>query len=96
MYSFKIRALAQKDIQEAVDYYDSIDSGIADRFLKVLFSRFDVIKGNPLMFSIKYREIRLCYLKDFPFGIHFHINNSEISVIAVLHTSRNPEIWGKR
>jgi hypothetical protein len=40
--------------------------------------------------------VRTAVLDVFPFMIHYLIDEpgKKIVIIAVLHTSRNPEIWG--
>jgi len=96
MYKIKILILAQQDVQEIIDYYDSINPEITDRFLRKLFLDISTIKRNPKIFAKKYKEIRMCYLQKFPFNIYFKINDNNVEIIAVLHTSRNPDIWKKR
>ena len=96
MYQFHIRVLAREDIQEIVDYYDIKASHITDRFLENLYIEFDVITENPELFQQKYRQTRVRYIKGFPYGIHYILREHTIEVLAVLHTSRNPEIWKKR
>jgi len=41
-------------------------------------------------------DIRVSFLKRFSNGVYFKIYDTEISIIAILHTSQNPEIWAKR
>ncbi|WP_310558233.1 type II toxin-antitoxin system RelE/ParE family toxin [Flavobacterium sp.] len=47
---------------------------------------------------MKYNEIRCRKIEKFPFLIHYQINENLniVTVFAVFHTSRNPEIWNKR
>ncbi|WP_083139797.1 type II toxin-antitoxin system RelE/ParE family toxin [Polaribacter reichenbachii] len=85
-------------MQGIVDYYDeNASSYVTDKFLESLYAEFDFIKMKPNSFQIKYRDSRVRYLKSFPFGIHYRIKNKTIiEILAVLHTSRNPEFWIKR
>jgi hypothetical protein len=43
-------------------------------------------------------DVRTAVLNVFPFMVHFTIEekNKTIIVSAVLHTSRNPELWKNR
>lgn len=45
----------------------------------------------------KLKLLPLAKVKDFPYLIHFTINDSLkiILIIAVIHTSRNPETWNR-
>lgn len=38
----------------------------------------------------------MSYLRKFPFNIYFQVENCEIDILAIIHTSRNPKIWKKR
>ncbi len=97
MYDLYIRGLAKADIQQIVDYYDELTNPhITDNFLKDLYANLDTLINNPFLFQKKYKAIRICYLNSFPFGIHYIVHEKNIEVIAVLHNSRNPEIWRKR
>lgn len=98
MYQLKIHRLAQDDIYQIIDYYGDVADYSTDAFIKDLFSAFETIRKNPFLFQLKYRNTRVCYLKKFPFGIHYQINNAgkTVEILAVLHMSRNPEIWKNR
>ena len=96
MNLLKIRLLAKNDIQEIITYFDEINPKIADSFLEDLFIEFQVIKQDPLIFAVKYRNTRVRFMKRFSYGIHYVFLDKIIQVLAVFHTSRNPEIWKKR
>ena len=96
MLNFFTRPLAQQDIQEIVDYYDQINPKFADSFLTELEQCYDKIKQIPEGHQKRLGNIRATFLKNFPIGVYYKIYGKKITVIAVLHTSRNPKIWKKR
>ena len=96
MYQLRIRRIARQDVQDAVDYYDSFNPKVTDRFLDKLYAEFDTITSNPYLFQVKYRDTRVRYLQGFPFGIHYIIDGEMIEVLAVLHTSRNQQDWQRK
>ncbi len=96
MNLLKIRLLAKNDIQEITTYFDEINPKITDSFLADLFNEFEIIRENPQIFTIKYRETRVRYLKRFSYGIHFVFTSKTVQILAVFHTSRNPKIWKER
>lgn len=98
MFQLQIRVLAQNDIQEIVDYYETKTSKrITDCFLDNLYVELQFIKTKPTSFQLKHKDTRVRYIKSFPFGIHYRIKNKNIiEILAVLHTSRNPNIWKNR
>lgn len=93
MISLRIHTQAECDIQHIVDYYDAIDSSITDKFLGELYRSFDLLLKSPEAFPLKYKNTRLRYLKRFPFGIHYQFGDKKLFILAVLHTSRDPETW---
>lgn len=96
MSILQIRTHSHLDIQEIVDYYDGISSGITEKFLNQLYQSLDFLAEHPKKFQVKYRNTRVYYLKDFPFGIHYLERKDLVVVLAVLHTSRNPKVWKTR
>ncbi len=56
------------------------------------------IKRNPHGYAVRYDETRTAMLEVFPFMTHFVIDESKktVVIVAVLHMSRNPDIWGNR
>ena len=97
MYNLEIRNLAKSDIQQIVNYFDeTTNSQITDDFLSDLYANFEFLIDNPFLFQLKHKNIRICYLNNFSFGIHYTVDNIVVEVLAVLHTSQNPEIWAKR
>lgn len=69
---------------------------LANIFLEVVEEKIRIIIKNPFAFAIKYREVRQALLIQFPFAIYYIIEDLHITVLAVIHTRRNPEIWQER
>ncbi len=57
---------------------------------------FEHIKQKPNSFPIVHKDLRKYIVKKFPFVIYYRIIDLKIQVIAIFHTSRNPEIWNER
>ena len=97
-YSIHIAASAIEDIQKVIDYYDEQEIGLGEKFEKAINRHFLSIRKNPF-FQVRYDSIRCLPIKKFPFMIHFVVNEERerVNVIAVLHTSLNPDAnWIKR
>jgi hypothetical protein len=94
----KIDIDAFKDIQEAIEWYELQLKGLGNRYKIQTIKSINSLKKNPFVFSIKYNDIRCRKIEKFPFLIHYIIDENKkiITVYAVFHTSRNPEIWKKR
>lgn len=89
---------AFKDIQITIEWYELQLKGLGHRYKSQAIKSINSLKKNPFIFSVKYNEIRCRKIEKFPFLIHYMIdeNIKTITVFAVFHTSRNPEIWKKR
>ncbi len=96
-WELKIDVDAFKDIQEAVEWYELQLKGLGQRYKIQTIKSINSLKKNPFVFSVKYNDIRCRKIEKFPFLIHYVIdeNIKTITVFAVFHTSRSPEIWKK-
>lgn len=98
MYKSIILPLAKEDIRDAAIWYEEKQSGLGKRFTGQVREKVSFIKKNPKVCNIRYDNVRTAVLNVFPFMIHYIIDESNKTVIisAVLHTSRNPDLWEKR
>jgi len=98
MYKSIILPLAEKDIREAAFCYNEKQIGPGKRFITAVREKVRFIEQNPKICIVRYNSVRTVVLNKFPFMIHYTINQSNKTVIvsAVLHTSRNPDIWKNR
>jgi plasmid stabilization system protein ParE len=98
MYKSIILPLAKEDIREAARWYNKRQIGLGKRFTTEVREKVHFIRQNPKALIIRYNSVRTAVLNVFPFMVHFTIDekNKTIIISAVLHTSRNPELWKKR
>ena len=92
VFKIKILPLAENEIDESIEFYESRSKGLGKQFLSYLKSYLKVLKTNPELFEIKkepgYRELTLV---KFLFVIIYEIIENEVIVYSVFHTSRNPQ-----
>ena len=93
-----ISSFAKNDLSDASKWYEKQQKGLGKRFLNEMKAAVDVICKNPAGFQIRYDDIRICFTKVFPYGIHYRYiaENNEIHIKAIFHTARNPQIWEQR
>jgi plasmid stabilization system protein ParE len=98
MYKSVILPLAKEDIQEAALWYNKQQNGLGKRFTAEVREKVHFIRQNPKASNVRYDNVRTAVLNVFPFMVHFTIDekNKTIIISAVLHTSRNPELWKNR
>jgi len=93
---FILRPRAERDIQSTFDWYESQRPGLGDEFLVSLRERLETIRGFPETFPVLYRDIRRAVVSRFPYVVFYVVQPTRVAVLAVLHQSRNPEIWPRR
>lgn len=97
-YRIKLLPEAKQDIKESIDWYNEQKLGLGKLFYQEVKSKLANLKENPLHYQISYRKIRNVLINKFPYQIHYRVEevNKSIIVFAVIHTSRNPQIWRNR
>ncbi|WP_314269920.1 type II toxin-antitoxin system RelE/ParE family toxin [Capnocytophaga sputigena] len=92
--TFKVAKRAEENLSKIFDYYTNIDDKLAKQFFQEIDKCFEYIKDFPYMFTKKYKEIRVCFTKVFPYGIYYIVRVTPIrkkitiTIINILHTSR--------
>ncbi len=88
---------AIQDVQEGIDWYESVQEGLGVSFYEELNKSIDYLRENPY-FRIRYDQVRCLPLKKFPFMIHFTVDEKNNSVVirAVFNTFLSPERWKDR
>lgn len=94
-YELIVKPSAEIDIWEAVLWHNARRTGLGDEFLLTVEAKFNEIIRNPLQYPLFYRNLRRCFTARFPYGIYFTIDEDEIFVHAVIHTSRDLKILKK-
>ena len=97
-YNFVNRPAVKSDILNAVDYYKAISPKLARQFLLRIREAKLYIDLTPIGFQIKYREVRTLMLKQFPFHIHYLVDevNKQIIILAIIHAYKNPTDYSNR
>jgi len=97
-YTFVNRPAVRADIINATEYYKNINPELAKQFLFRIREAKAYIARSPVGFQIKYKEVRTLLLKQFPYHIHFLIDDiqKQIIILAVIHAYKNPTDYSNR
>jgi plasmid stabilization system protein ParE len=95
-FSIELSDEAEIDFDKSYDYYSEDSPKVADTFFIRINLSFEDLKQNPFAFPIAYNDVRKYVVKKFPFVIYYQVDIPIIRVVAIFHTSRNPEIWNER
>ena len=97
MYKVIILPLAKKDIKEAALWYNKKQKGLGKRFILQIRRKINLLRQEPYEVAVRYDDVRTAVLDVFPYMAHYSIDERQrlIVISAVLHTSRNPDLWKK-
>lgn len=88
--------LAEEDLHDAADWYDTQQPGLGDEFLRSVDASFARIQRLPMSFPSDEGDIQSALLHRFPYSVRFRVQEDRIEVIAVWHGHRDPEGWKPR
>tara|TARA_R110002049_G_scaffold284031_1_gene464557 strand:+ start:846 stop:1139 length:294 start_codon:yes stop_codon:yes gene_type:complete len=90
-FKLTIEPEAQIEIEDAIDWYESKQTGLGEEFYNYLDGYFETLKEATALFPIKRRPVfRELPLKRFPYVIIYEHTKSEIFVYSVFNTHQDP------
>lgn len=95
-YNLIIKPKAEEDLAEAIEWYLNQNENLAGKLLDKIDESLEKIHENPEHYQKRYKEIRIIFIKKFPYGIYYTVETNLIFVHAILHTKQNPEIAENR
>lgn len=87
-----VRPEAQADLLAARDWYGQQRPGLGDDFSDAAEELLDRIAATPKL----YPATLTSKLRRFPYVVYYRMLADCVEVLAVLHGSRNPQIWQDR
>ena len=75
---------AKFDIEDASLWYESKSLRTGSVFLDELEEVFNYLEKFPFSKQIRFENVRLAFLKSFPFGIHYLIEEDKVIVLRIL------------
>lgn len=87
---------AAQDSDDAYSWYERKEPGLGMRFLSSVNATLRSIQRTSAGYPIVYENYRKAVLRGFPYVIFYKDDDERISIIAIFHTSRNPESWQDR
>jgi len=91
-----IRPEAESDLRVTFQWYEEQVPGLGIEFLRCVDASMALIIRSPEISPTVYKQIRRKFIRRFPYGIFYFLDNNKIIVIAVMHARRDPKYWQKR
>lgn len=95
-YRVIVRPEAEDDLMEAYSWYEDKRIGLGYDFLLQVDAGLNFIARNPAIHPIEYKGTRKHLVKRFPYKIIYLLENERITVLAVIHGKRSPDLIRKR
>jgi toxin ParE1/3/4 len=91
-YRIIVSPRAQKEIENAIDYYTLYSNDAPLRFITLLKEGYNTLAQNPSA-RIRYKNIRALKIKKFPYSLYFLIDETEntVRILSCFHNKRNPD-----
>lgn len=83
----------KRDLRVAMQWYEAEAEGLALRFLDAANRQFDFICAQPEIYAIVYRSARLSPVDPYPYIIVYTVEPERLTILAVVHTSRDQSVW---
>ncbi|MBP9933051.1 MAG: type II toxin-antitoxin system RelE/ParE family toxin [Chitinophagaceae bacterium] len=90
-YKIIVSPRAQKEIENAIDYYALYSADAPANFIASLKEAYGSLETNPF-FRVRYKKVRALKIKRFPHSLYFIINDDKntVRVLSCFHNKRNP------
>lgn len=91
-YKIIVSPRAQKEIENAIDYYALYSTDAPANFMAALKEAYNILATNPFANRIRYKNIRALKLTKFPYLLYYDVKTPQntIKVLACFHNKRNP------
>ena len=87
---------ADAELAEARQWYAHQRADLDLDFMECIDDALMRIVRNPNLYPIVYRTLRRAVVRHFPFAVCYEVSDSEIQIVAVFHSRRDPESWQSR
>jgi len=85
--------LAERELNEAAQYYDGEEPGLGSSFLQEVDRCLQSIEAQPEAGVILRGSVRRRLLRRFPYAFLYKIQPSGIRILAVMNLKRRPTYW---
>lgn len=85
--------LAEREVNEAAQYYDAEEPGLGSVFLQEVDRCVRSIQAHPEAGPILRGDVRRRLLRRFPYALVYKIKSTGVRILAVMNLKRRPTYW---
>lgn len=94
---FIITPQAQRDFESAYWWYEEQYRGLGREFARCVDTKITELQRDPEHFQIIYKNrVRRALVFRFPYAVYFVDKPEVLSIFAIQHQSRDPDLWKSR
>jgi toxin ParE1/3/4 len=94
--SLVLRSVAKFEFDEATDWYEQRRVGLGAKFVAQVQRVLDRISEFPESYPIVHGDIHETLVKRFPYAVYYRAEPTQVVVLAIIHTARNPATGQRR
>jgi toxin ParE1/3/4 len=96
MSPYLIRPEAEADLDEAYRWYERQRTGLGADFLLCFEEALQRVRRSPDLYPRVHKTVRRGWIRRFPYGLFYVVDEGVVAVIGVFHASRDPRCWQTR
>lgn len=94
--SVSFHEMAEFELNEAAEYYESKVSGLGQAFLTEVEHVIILLQQNPESAPRVFKVVRRKLLRRFPFSVMYSVVGNSIRILAIANQKRRPFYWRVR
>ena len=94
--NIRFLSLADREVDDAVRFYEEQEEGLSRKFLDELDRMVRLVRTYPFIATQVEPEIRRFLFAHFPYSLVYGIDQETVVVIAVAHQHQEPRYWADR
>ena len=94
--ALRFDAAAERELNEAVDFYDLESPGLGDVFLAEIEHALTQVETLPEAAEPLRDGVRRLLLHTFPYALLYSLRTDQVRILAVAHQRRRPFYWEDR
>jgi len=87
---------ARDELLSAVRFYEEQRAGLGADFLGEVEQCLRQVTRFPQVGTALEGDTRRLLVERFPFGVLYRVEDNQITVVAVMHRMRKPDVWHDR
>ena len=88
--------LADRELAEAIQFYEDRSAGLGSRFRDHVSGAVDFLREFPLAAPVLDFGVRKRVVRKFPYNLLYSVEDEYIFILAVAHHKRRPDYWVDR